>query len=355
MVDARRFCRGHGLSGEDTDFVVFLVEHHLTMSQVAQKQDLTDPEVVKAFAATVKTERRLTALYLLTVADIRGTSPKVWNSWKAKLLEDLFRTTAQLLRGDAPPQMAGVAERQEEARRMLRLRGLRPDVEATFWQYLDTGYFLRHDAEEIAWHTRTLYHRPEGVDAVVRARLNPSGEGLQVMVYVADQADLFARICGFFARLGYSIAEAKVHTSRHGYALDSFVLLDPGEHLSYRDMLSLVEHDLTERLRVRAPLEPPPSARLSRQVRHFPIAPEVSIRADERGNQYIMSITAADRPGLLYAIARILSEHGVQIRSAKIATLGERVEDTFLLSGQELGNMVTLVNLEQQLLQALQI
>jgi [protein-PII] uridylyltransferase len=238
---------------------------------------------------------------------------------------------------------------------MLRLRGLRPDVEATFWQYLDTGYFLRHDAEEIAWHTRTLYHRPEGVDAVVRARLNPSGEGLQVMVYVADQADLFARICGFFARLGYSIAEAKVHTSRHGYALDSFVLLDPGEHLSYRDMLSLVEHDLTERLRVRAPLEPPPSARLSRQVRHFPIAPEVSIRADERGNQYIMSITAADRPGLLYAIARILSEHGVQIRSAKIATLGERVEDTFLLSGQELGNMVTLVNLEQQLLQALQI
>jgi [protein-PII] uridylyltransferase len=355
MADARRFCQSHGLAPAETDLVVFLVEHHLTMAQVAQKQDLSDPDVVRAFAALVRTERRLTSLYLLTVADIRGTSPKVWNAWKAKLLENLFRATAQLLRGDAPPQMAGVAERQEEARRLLRLRGLRPDVEAGFWQHLDTGYFLRHDAEEIAWHTRTLYHRPEGTEPVVRARLNPAGEGVQVMVYVADQPDLFARICGFFARLGYSIVEAKVHTCRHGYALDSFVLLDPGEQLSYRDMLALVEHDLGDRLRQQTPLEPPPSARLSRQVKHFPITPEVSIRADERGNQHVMSISAADRPGLLYAIARILSEHGIGIRSAKIATLGERVEDTFLISGQELAKMATLVNLEQQLLQALQV
>jgi len=251
--------------------------------------------------------------------------------------------------------MAGVAERQEETRRLLRLRGLRPGIETSFWQHLDTGYFLRHDAEEIAWHTRTLYHRPEATEPVVRARLNPAGEGVQVMVYVADQPDLFARICGFFARLGYSIVEAKVHTCRHGYALDSFVLLDPGEHLSYRDMLALVEHDLGDRLRRQSPLEPPPSGRLSRQVKHFPIIPEVSIRADERGNQHIMSISAADRPGLLYAIARILSEHGIEVRSAKIATLGERVEDTFLISGRELSQVATLVNLEQQLLQALQV
>jgi [protein-PII] uridylyltransferase len=355
MADARRFCQSHGLAPAETELVVFLVEHHLTMSQVAQKQDLSDPEVVRSFAAVMANEERLTSLYLLTVADIRGTSPKVWNAWKAKLLENLFRATAQLLRGDAPPQMAGVAERQEETRRLLRLRGLRPGIETSFWQHLDTGYFLRHDAEEIAWHTRTLYHRPEATEPVVRARLNPAGEGVQVMVYVADQPDLFARICGFFARLGYSIVEAKVHTCRHGYALDSFVLLDPGEHLSYRDMLALVEHDLGDRLRRQSPLEPPPSGRLSRQVKHFPIIPEVSIRADERGNQHIMSISAADRPGLLYAIARILSEHGIEVRSAKIATLGERVEDTFLISGRELSQVATLVNLEQQLLQALQV
>ncbi len=354
-ADARRFCRQHGIVGEDCELVVFLVGHHLTMSQVAQKQDLADPEVIRDFARVVGTERRLISLYLLTVSDIRGTSPKVWNAWKGKLLEDLFRATAQLLRGDAPPQMAGVGERQEDARRLLRLRGLRPDIEQALWQQLDTGYFLRHDADEIAWHTRTLYYRAQSPEPVVRARLNPSGEGVQVMVYVADQPELFVRICGFFARMGYSIADAKVHTTRHGYALDSFMLLNPGEHPAYRDIISLIEHDLAEHLKSLPPLVAPPPVRLSRQVKHFPITPEVVIRPDERGNQHVMSIAAADRPGLLYAVARILSQHGIFIRSAKIATLGERVEDTFLISGQELGKMATLVQLEQELLQALQI
>lgn len=355
MADARRFCRRHDIVGEDQELVVFLVSQHLTMSQVAQKRDLSDPRVIRDFAAAVGTERKLTALYLLTVADIRGTSPKVWNTWKGKLLEDLFRATAQLLRGDAPPQMAGVPERQEEARRLLRLRGLRPDIEGPFWHQLDTSYFLRHDADEIAWHTRTLYHRPDSPDPVVRARINPSGAGIQVMVYVTDLPDLFARTCGFFARLGMTIAEAKVHTTRHGYALDSFALLSPGGTQGYRDIIGLVEHDLAEQMKTQPPMEAPPPVRLSRQVKHFPIDPEVLIRPDERGNQYIMSIAAADRPGLLYAVARILNRHGIFIRSAKIATLGERVEDTFLISGRELGKMATLVHLEQELLQALQL
>jgi [protein-PII] uridylyltransferase len=356
MADARRFCRQHGITGEDAELVVFLVGQHLTMSQVAQKQDLADPEVIQNFARVVGNERRLTALYLLTVADIRGTSPKVWNTWKGKLLEDLFRATAKLLRGDAPLQLAGVPERQEDARRLLRLRGLRPGVEEALWQQLDTGYFLRHDADEIAWHARTLYYRPDHPEPVVRARINPTGDGIQVMVYVADQPDLFARTCGFFARHGMSIVEAKVHTTRHGYALDSFVLLMPGEEpQAYRDIIGLVEHDLADSLKTQPPLEAPPPVRLSRQVKHFPIEPEVQIRPDERGNQYIMSIAAADRPGLLYAVARILSRHGIFIRSAKIATLGERVEDTFLISGSELAKMVTLVHLEQELLEALQV
>jgi len=355
VADARRFCKDHGLDEEDTALVTFLVEHHLTMSRVAQKQDLADPEVVQQFAGIVQTERRLIALYLLTVADIRGTSPKVWNAWKGKLLEDLFRLTAMLLRGAAPTAMAGIAERQEDARRLLRLRGLRPDTEAALWQHLDIGYFLRHDADEIAWHTRALYYRPDSPEPVVRARLNPIGEGLQVMVYVADQPALFARICGFFARLGYSIVEAKIHTTRHGYALDSFSLLDTGGQVSYRDNATLVEHNLAERLRTRPPLEPPPPSRLSRQVKNFPVTPQVDIRADERGNHHLMSVVAADRPGLLYAIALVLARHGVNLHSAKIATLGERVEDTFLISGRELANSVTLVRLEQELLETLHI
>ncbi|QDX80456.1 [protein-PII] uridylyltransferase [Denitratisoma sp. DHT3] len=354
MVDARRFCKDHGISAEDTELLVFLVGQHLTMSAVAQKQDLSDPEVIENFAAVVKTERRLSALYLLTVADIRGTSPKVWNAWKGKLLEDLFSMTLQHLRGNAVLPLAGSAARQEEVRQILRYHGLRPDTEAPFWRHLDGVYFLRHDAEEIAWHTRTLYYRADSAEPVVKARLNPFGEGLQVMVYCRDQPELFARLCGYFSRLGYSIVDAKIHTTRHGYALDSFVLLDAQEHLPYRDMVALVEHDLVIQLQTLPPLAPPSPGRLSRQVKHFPFTPRVDVRADEKGNRYIMSITAADRPGLLYGIARILGRHGVNLETAKIATLGELVEDTFLLSGPGLGQTSTLIRIEQELLEALQ-
>ncbi|RLJ65131.1 [protein-PII] uridylyltransferase [Sulfurisoma sediminicola] len=355
VADARRFCREHGIAGEDSDLIPFLVEHHLTMSAVAQKQDLADPDVIRAFAGVVKTSRRLTALYLLTVADIRGTSPKVWNAWKGKLLENLYHAALRVLQGDAPAPAAGLAVRQEEARGMLRFHGLRGGVEDALWRQLDTAYFMRHDAEEIAWHTRALYHRPDSAEPVVKARLNPFGEGLQVMIYVAGQAELFARLCGFFSRLGYSIVEAKIHTTRSGYALDSFVLLDPSDTLPYRDMIGLIEHDLVEQLQTRPPLGAPSSGRLSRQVRHFPFSPEVSTRRDEKGNSHIMSVAAIDRPGLLYAIARVLAQHGIDVQAAKISTLGERVEDTFVLSGNELGKTATLVQLEQELLEVLRV
>jgi [protein-PII] uridylyltransferase len=355
VADARRFCRDHGIASEDADLIAFLVEQHLGMSAVAQKQDLSDPDVISAFAQSMQKPRHLTALYLLTVADIRGTSPKVWNAWKGKLLEDLYTASLRVLQGDVTPPAAGLAMRQEEARGMLRLRGLRPHVEAELWQQLDTAYFMRHDAEEIAWHARTLYHRPSGNEPVVRARLNPFGEGLQVMIYVAGQAELFARLCGFFSRLGYSIMEAKIHTTRHGYALDSFVLLDLSGQLPYRDMIGLIEHDLIEQLQQRPPLGPLAGGRLSRQVRHFPFSPEVATRRDEKGNTHIMSVSAVDRPGLLYAIARVLSAHDIDVQAAKISTLGERVEDTFTLSGDELGKTATLVGLEQELLETLKI
>ena len=355
-VDARQFCCQHHISHADTDLVCFLVEKHLTMSAVAQKEDLADPETIARFATIVNTKERLTALYLLTVCDIRGTSPKVWNVWKAKLLEDLFRITLRYLSGETVSQLAGLEERQEDARRLLRLRGLRPDTEVPFWRELDTAYFLRHDSEEISWHTLTLYHRPTPENPVVRARINPGGAGLQVMIYTRDQSELFARLCGFFARLGYTIVDAKIHTTRHHYALDSFVLLDTAsEARPYRDMIGLIDHDLAEHLVQSPPLSAPPRNRISRQVRHSAMSPEVSIRADESRRQWNLSISAADRSGLLFDIARTLSRHGVTLHTAKITTLGERVEDTFLISGSELGKTATLVRLEQELLENLQI
>ncbi|HTJ97949.1 MAG TPA: ACT domain-containing protein, partial [Rhodocyclaceae bacterium] len=289
------------------------------------------------------------------VSDIRGTSPKVWNGWKGKLLEDLYRATLNLLRGEVAAFDGTVEQRQEEAREIMRYNGLRDDVEKELWEQFDTVYFLRHDAQDIALHARVLHSRWNNNQTIVVARINPMGEGLQVMVYTANQPELFARLCGFFAKLGYSIADAKIYTTKHGYALDSFVLLDPTNQLPYRDMISLIEHDLVELLQNSGRVTAPAGARISRQVKHFPITPEVSIRPDERGNYYLMSVTAADRPGLLYALGMVLAKHNVSVHTAKINTLGERVEDTFLVSGSELAQTGSLVRLEQELLTAMQV
>lgn len=355
MRDMRAFCRDHLIGKDDTELLVFLVRHHLTMSQIAQKQDLSDPDVIRAFARLVKTPQRLTALYLLTHADIRGTSHKVWNNWKAKLLEDLFSSAMRMLRGDTAQQSIGIAERQEETRSLLRFHGLRDHVEDPLWKELDTVYFMRHAPEEIAWHTRNLYHCVNSEQPVVKARPNQISEGLQVMVYTRDEPYLFARLCGFFARLGYSIVDSRIHTTRHGYALDSFILLDPSQHLNSREMIALLEHDLTEQLAKHLPLNGPVSGRVSRQVKHFPIQPEVELHRDERGQHWIMQVVAADRPGLLFSVARTLAEHSINLHTAKIATLGERVEDVFLISGDCLNQTQTLLQLERELLDRLNV
>jgi [protein-PII] uridylyltransferase len=349
-ADSRSFSNQHGLAIEDRKLVEFLVEHHLAMSQVAQKQDIHDPEVVRAFAGRVGSERRLVALYLLTVADVRGTSPKVWNAWKAKLLEDLFRATRRELTGEPLARDAALAEKQAEATRLLRLYALSDGVKDRLWGQLDITYFLRHDAQEIAWHTRNLHYRVETGTPVVKARLAPFGEGLQVMIYTPDREALFARICGYFERAGFNIAEAKVHTTRNGYALDTFVVMGQGRDAHYQDRIAMIETELAAEAQSEAPLPPPRGGRLSRRVRHFPISPSVDLRPDERGAYQVLSIVASDRPGLLYAVARTLARYRVSLQTARINTLGDRAEDVFLVSGETLANSKTALQLEQDLL-----
>jgi [protein-PII] uridylyltransferase len=355
IADARKFCTDHGLAREHTELVVFLVEHHLTMSQVAQKQDLSDPDVIRHFANTVRDERRLTALYLLTVADIRGTSPKVWNAWKGKLLEDLYRMTLRVLGGEDPNAEHELENRQQEALKTLRLYGMPADTHRALWQQLDVVYFLRHDAADIAWQTRALYNKTDSARAVVKCRLAPIGEGLQVAVYVRDKPDLFARICSYFDRKNFSILDAKIHTTRHGYALDTFLVSDPAFANSYRDIISLIEHELTELLESDATLPPPSKGRLSRLSRTFPVEPTVDLRPDERGQYYLLSVSANDRNGLLYSIARVLAKYRVNLHTAKIMTLGERVEDVFLVDGPVLSNARSQIQLETDLLEALRV
>ena len=349
-IDARRFCRQHALTEPETALVEFLVEHHLTMSSVAQKQDLSDPNVIERFARMVGTEERLTTLYLLTVADIRGTSPKVWNAWKGKLLEDLYRAAKSVLAGRSAQTGERVDARRKEALRILNLYALSEEAYAPLWSRLDIAYFLRNDAQDIAWHTRVLCSHVDTEEPIVRTRLAAIGEGFQVVVYLRDQEDLFARICGYFDRKNLSVLDARIHTTKHGYALDSFLVVDPGQSSGYRDILMLVESELSETLRIRRPLAPPVRGRISRRSRYFPIQPTVDLRADERGRHYLLSVTANDRTGLLYSIARVLTQHQINLYTARVTTLGERVEDVFLIDGPSLANLKQQLQLETDLL-----
>ncbi len=356
-ADARKFARDHGLDKADTELLVWLVSEHLNMSQVAQKKDIADPDVITAFAKKVGDERHLTALYLLTVADVRGTSPKVWNAWKGKLLEDLYRSTLRVLGGAKPDASSKLAQHQEESRVTLRLYGIEDDNYEAFWKQLDVAFFLRQDAGDIAWLTRHLFNKVNSETPIVRARLSPIGEGLQIAVYLKDQEDLFARICAYFERHGFSIWDARIHTTRHGFALDTFQisgsnLVDEGG--SYRDLIQLVEYELTEALQSKEALPNPSIGRISRQSRSFPIQARVRIAPDERGQYYTLSLSASDRTGLLYTISRVLAKHQVSLHTARINTLGERVEDVLLLDAANLSKNPKLqIQLETELLEVL--
>jgi [protein-PII] uridylyltransferase len=351
--EVRHFCREHRVEREDGALIEFLVAHHLTMSRIAQKEDLSDVEVIGNFARLVATERRLTALYLLTVADIRGTSPKVWNAWKGKLLEDLYRLTLRALGGAHPNLDAEIEARKQEARHLLNLMSLPPGIELALWKTLELSYFARHDAGDIAWHARSLHERVKTTEPVVRARLSSLGEGLQVLVYAPDRQDLFARISGYFDSAGFNILDAKVHTTAHGYALDTFQVTSPPFEEHYRDLIAYVETQLAAALRATGPLPEPSRGRLSRRVRSFPITPRVTLRPDERGQRWLLNVSTSDRSGLLYSIARVLARHGINLQLAKISTLGERVEDTFLIDGPALQQNRAQLQVETELLDAI--
>ena len=352
MVDAHRFCKQHGLSTEQAKLVAWLVGKHLIMSGTAQKSDLSDPAVIEKFAQEMGDERHLTALYLLTVADIRGTSPAVWNAWKAKLLENLFLATRRLLQGSGATLATELAARRQHATERLSHYGIAEASYQDFWGKLGDGYFLRHESQEIAWHTRLLLTHIRSDKPIVRARLSPGGDGIQVMVYTGDREDLFSTICVFFERMGYTIVEAKIHTTHHDYALDSFLVLDESDKtIRYRDLLSYIEYELTQKLAEGQAPEAPSQGRVSRQIKHFPMQPTITLTPEPSSNNHLLAIIASDRPGLLSRIAQTLLKNNIQLHTAKINTLGERAEDSFLISahGGDRLSEITVHQLQEEL------
>ncbi len=336
-LDAKRFCRLHGLPVADTDLVAWLVNVHLKMSSTAQKCDLSDPDVIAQFAQLVGSEYRLVALYLLTVADIRGTSPNVWNAWKAKLLESLFLQTRRVLQQSLNSE-AQLAIRKDEVLHKLKSFDMQESSVHALWQAFGQHYFSRFDSDEIAWQSRLLIPHRNTEVAIVRARLSPKGDGIQVMIYSRDQRDVFARICQFFDSMQYNIAQAKIFTTAHGYALDNFIVLEPEtKQVSYNGLLKHIEAGLSAQLSNHTPLTMPMRGRVSRQVKHMPIKSQVFVRPatnplEASQGMLQLDVIASDRPGLLAMLAHHLLTQQLALVNAKINTLGNRVEDSFIIA-----------------------
>lgn len=356
-IEVQRFARSHFMNAEDTELLIFLVRNHLAMSQVAQKQDLSDPQVIQEFAQLVGSARKLSALYLLTIADIRGTSPKVWNAWKGKLLENLFSQTSAALGGSLDDTNTILRQRMEQAAGLTRLAGLRDESRVEFWNQLDVAYFLRHEAPDIAWHTRHLYYRPTPDTTIVKARPTEGAEGLQVLVYTKDAVDLFARICAYFGVHGFSIQDCRIHTTRTGYALDSFIVLPIDTTDDLRTQATLIEHELTKALDTPTN-QPKQSAgyvgvRPSRLSKAFPVPPVVELHPDEGSQNWRLDLIATDRPGLLGDIAQVFVANAIDLQTAKVMTLGDRVEDVFVIRGEALNHPRTQRQFERSVLDAI--
>lgn len=357
-VEVARFAKQHGLNKSQTNLVVFLVDAHLQMSQFAQKEDLTDPDVIVRFANIVKTPERLQALYLLTVADIRGTSPKVWNAWKDKLLADLYRATMRVLEGkNQRPRATLIKERQDRVRELIAqsvLDANNADYQLhmdELWQHFNTEYFIRHDTQTIAWHTRNILQSTRSDQCCAQnSAQNPSilvssqqyvlGEDdncVQLMVYTQDQPDLFARICAHIQQRGYSIFDAHIYTSAQGMALDTFQIILTDSDTIDEAFLKQLNEGMCESLEAANPLRTPSLGRLSARSRNFPVKPSMTLILTNN-DEFLMKLTATDRPGVLYSIAYVFHEMDIKLRSARIATLGERLEDVFVIHSPQLNS-----------------
>ncbi len=330
--EARAFCARLGLPAGDIERVAWLVRWHLLMSTTAQRQDITDPEVVHRFAELVGERERLGQLYLLTIADIIGTSPRLWNGWKDRLLSDLCIATRYALRSDVElPRDIGVRvhECSEYALALLMNEGHAESDVVRIWADFPQLSFLRHRPEQIAWQTAAILRAQGEVPLVAVHPLSVRGS-TELFVYAPDRDGLFAIVTAVLDRLRFSVMESRILSSPTGMALDTFLLLDadnqqPASAARAEELQQRLQRALTQSSGVQ------PSKRgMSRHQKHFQMTPQISFHA--AGDRTQLALVGTDRPGLLAAVAQVMLHTEVRVHDARIATFGERVEDFFQLT-----------------------
>ncbi len=335
--DAAVFCRHHGLSEFDTALVSWLVKNHLIMSVTAQHQDISDPEIISEFARTVGDQLHLDHLYLLTVADIRGTNPTLWNSWKDSLLKDLYQRTRDMLRRglDRPVDKGQFIRRNQEAALQLLPAASHAQV-AALWETLEEDYFLRHSPDEIAWHSQTILNAKADDLPLVVVREETQRGGTEIFLYTLDHDHLFAMTAMSLDSMGLDIVDARIITTHGGYTLDTYIVLDAmGQPIHSPEHLQDIMMGLKERLTRSTLEEMQISRRAARQLRHFSIATQITFSCDHHNRHTIAELITSDRPGLLARVGRAFVDCGVRVHNAKIATFGERVEDIFFITDRD--------------------
>ncbi|MEM8982246.1 MAG: [protein-PII] uridylyltransferase [Pseudomonadota bacterium] len=330
-VDAEAFCLEHGLEATDAALVAWLVRHHLLLSMTAQKKDLSDPDVIQKFARIVKTKTRLDHLYVLTVADVRGTNPRLWNAWKASLFSELYRLTATALeRGlDDPADSDEMidATRQHAIKATSRT-GVNDTARDPVWSILTDEHFLRYRPEEIAWQTRVLHQY--GLDGACYD-IDVSAKAVAIFLYTPRRYRTFADTTAFLDDLGIGVQDARIVAATNGYSFDTYVVSEAA-----RERLPDIRERLDRLIRTamdpNADWQPTVNRRRSRRARVFDTAIDVRFSGADEGGRTVLELDCGDHPGLLSSVGEVFAENNVNISMAKIVTIGEKAEDVFYLT-----------------------
>jgi len=336
-VDAEAFCLEHGLAKSEARTVAWLVRHHLILSTTAQKKDLGDPDVINEFAETVGDRMLLDYLYVLTIADVRGTDPKLWNSWKAQLFRDLYELTRRALRRGLENPFEGeqlIVEKKDKAQRYLDSTSVSEESIAQVWSLFNDNYFLRYRSSEITWHTEWLADSDIEHDiGLVDVRRRRTGDGVEAVLYTDQTKRTFAHVTAALDELGMTIVDARIVPLDNGNSIDAYVFMESDKRVDIDEArINKIRRTLTRILTAVDESVPKVTRAVTRQARMFTTPTRVNFSPGKSDDQTVFELTTADRPGLLSKVGQVFIEQGINIRSAKIMTIGERAEDVFYIN-----------------------
>ena len=341
MQDAEDFCARHRLSSWDTKLVVWLVSKHLFMSMTAQRRDINDPEVIHEFATLMGDKLHLDYLYAMTVADIRATNPELWNSWRASLMKQLYLNTKRALRlGLENPRNREerISDKKETALTKLAEHGIDEERIQKIWENANDEYFLRESAANIVWHTEAIasLSGPGSLVSTDCLIQNALEGATQIFIYTKNSNYLFAKTAAAFEKLNLNIQGARIFTSDNDYCMDTYTVLEAsGKPVGNKPKrLSEIEKMTTEYINSDMATIAPSHLRRSRKDKYFSHTIEINWLNSPDRNYSTVEINCPDQSGILASIGKAFAEHRINLRDARITTLGERVEDLFFVTDQ---------------------